>query len=60
MLKQILWSNDHDFMKIAELIKFGFNNTLFAVTNKALNMAMFVPLLINFYKLRCPVIHSHS
>ena len=37
-----------------------FNNTLFTVTTiKASNMAISVPTLINFIKLRCPVIHNH-
>ena len=46
-------------MKVAEFVKYGFDNTFFTVTNKALNMAMSLPLFINFHKLRCPVIHNH-
>ena len=36
-------------VNVAELIKNGFNNTCFTVTNKASNMAMPVSLLINFH-----------
>ena len=46
-------------MKVAEFIKYGFNNTLFTVSDKASNMSLSVPLFINFHKLRCPVIHNH-
>ena len=46
-------------MKVAEFVKYGFNNTSFTVTNKASNMAMSVSLFINFHKLRCPAGHSH-
>ena len=49
-------------MKVAEFVKYGFNNTLFtvSVTNKASNTAMSVPLFTNFHKLRCPVIQNHG
>ena len=46
-------------MKVAEFVKYGFNNTSFTVTNKASNMAMSVSLLINFHKLSCPVIQNY-
>ena len=45
-------------MKVAEFIKYGFNNTSFIVMNKASNMAMSVSLFTNFHKLRCHVIHN--
>ena len=42
-----------------DFVKYGLNNNLFTTTNKASNMAMSVPLFINFHKIRCPVIHNH-
>ena len=46
-------------MKVAEIIKNGFNNTSFTVMNKASNMAMSVSRFINTHKLRCPMIHNY-
>ena len=45
-------------MKVAEILKNGFNNTSFTVTKKASNMAMSVSRLINIHKLRCHMIHT--
>ena len=45
-----------DFIKVAQLVKYGFNNTAFNATNKALDIAVSVSLFINFHKLRCPVL----
>ena len=44
-------------MKVAELVKYGFNNTSFTVTNKASNIAM--SLCIHFHKLRYPVNYNY-
>ena len=57
MLKLILLSYDrvkigHDFMKVAEIVKNGFNNTSFTATKKASNLAMSVSGFINFHKLK--------
>ena len=46
-------------MKVAEIVKNGFNNTAFAVMNKASNIAMFVSRFINIHKPRCPMIHNY-
>ena len=46
-------------MKIAEMVKNGFNNTSFTVTKKASNMAMSVSRSINIHKLRCHMIHTY-
>ena len=46
-----------DFMKVAEFIKFGFNNISFTARNKASNIALSVSLFTNFHKLRCPVVY---
>ena len=46
-------------MKVAEIVKNGFNNTSFTVTNKASNMAMIVSRFINIHNLRCPMIHNY-
>ena len=46
-------------MKVAEIVKNGFNNTSFTVTNKASNMALSVSRFINIHKLRCPMIHNY-
>ena len=43
-------------MKVAVLVKYGFNNTSFTAINKASNIAMSVSLFINFLKLRCPIV----
>ena len=48
-----------DFMKVAEIVKNGFNNTSFTVTNKASNLAMSVSQFINIHKLKCPIIHNY-
>ena len=48
-----------DFMKIAEMVKNGFNNTSFTVTNKASNVAMSVSRFFNIHKLSCHMIHNH-
>ena len=37
-------------MKVAEIVKNGFNNTSFTATKKASNMAMSVSRLINIHK----------
>ena len=50
--------NTTDFTKVAEFIKYGFNNTSFTATNKALNISLFVSLFIYFHKLRCPVVYN--
>ena len=46
-------------MKVAEFLKYGFNNTSFTETNKASNIALYVSLFINFHKLRCPVVYNY-
>ena len=46
-------------MKVAEIVKNGFNNTSFTVTNKASNMALAVSRFINIHKLRCPMTHNN-
>ena len=46
-------------MKVAEFVKYGFNNTSFTATNKASNIALSVSLFINFHKLRCPVVYNY-
>ena len=46
-------------MKVAEIIKNGFNNTSFTATKKASNMAMSVSRFINIYKLRCQITHNY-
>ena len=46
-------------MKIAEFIKYGFNNTSFTATNKASNIALYVSLFINFHKLGCHVAYNY-
>ena len=46
-------------MKVAEIVKNGFNNTSFTATKKAPNMAMSVSRFINIHKLRCYMIHNH-
>ena len=47
-------------MKVAEFVKYGFNNTSFNVTNNASNIAMPVSLFIYFHKLRCPVVYNYQ
>ena len=42
-----------------KFVKYGFNSTSFTATNKASNMAVSVPLFINFHKLRCPVAYNY-
>ena len=46
-------------MKVADFVKYGYNNTSFSAKNKASNIAMSVPLSINFHKLRCPVFFNY-
>ena len=46
-------------MKVAVLVKYGFNNTSFTAINKASNIAMSVSLFINFLKLRCPIVFNY-
>ena len=46
-------------MKVAEFVKYGFNNTSFTATNKASIIALSVSLFINFHKLRCPVAYNY-
>ena len=46
-------------MKIAEFLKYGFNNTSFTATNKASHIALSVSLFINFHKLGCPVVYNY-
>ena len=46
-------------MKVAEIVKNGFNNTAFTVTKKASNMAMSVSPFINIHKLRCHMLHNY-
>ena len=48
-----------DFMKVAEIVKNGFNNTSFTAKKKASNMAMSVSRFINIHKLRCHIIHNY-
>ena len=57
MFKLILLSYDRvhigcDFMKVAEIVKNGFNNTSFTATKKASNMAMSVSGFINIHELK--------
>ena len=47
-------------MKLAEIVKNGFNNTSWAATKKASNMAMSVSRFINIHKRRCHMIHNYS
>ena len=47
-------------MKVAEFVKYGFNNTSFTATNKASNIALSVPLFINFHKLGCPFVYNYQ
>ena len=60
MLKLILLSSDRvnigRFMKVAEIVKKGFNNTSFTATKKASNMAISVSRFIIIHKLRCHII----
>ena len=46
-------------MKVAEFVKYSFNNTSFSETNKALDTSVSVSLFINFHKLKCPVIYHY-
>ena len=46
-------------MKVAEIVKNGFNNTSFTVRNKASNIAMSVSRFINIHKLRYPILHNY-
>ena len=46
-------------MKVAEVVKNGFNNTSFTAKTKASNVAMSVSQLINIHKLRCHMIHNY-
>ena len=46
-------------MKVADIVKNGFDNTSFTVTNKASNIAMSVSRFINIHKLRCPILHNY-
>ena len=46
-------------MKVAEIVKNGFNNTSFTATKKASNKAMSVSQFINIHKLRCHIIHNY-
>ena len=46
-------------MKVAEIVKNGFNNISFTATKKASNMAMSVSRFINIHKLRCHMIHNY-
>ena len=47
-------------MKVAEFVKYGFNNTSFTATNKASNIGLSVSLFINFHKRRCPVVYNYQ
>ena len=46
-------------MKIADFLKYGFDNTSFTATHKASNIALSVSLFINFHKLGCPVVYNY-
>ena len=46
-------------MKVAEIVKNGFNNTSFTATKKASNMAISVSGFININKLSCHMIHNY-
>ena len=46
-------------MKVAEIVKNGFNNTSFTATKKASNVAMSVSRFNNIHKLRCHMIHNY-
>ena len=46
-------------MKVAEIVKNGFNNTSFTVVKKTSNMAMSVSRFINIHKLTCHMIHNY-
>ena len=63
MLKLILLSynrvNIGRFYESCEIVKNGFSNTSFTVTNKASNIAMSVSRFINIHKQRCPMIHNY-
>ena len=48
-----------DFMKVAEIVKNGFNNTSFTATKKTSYTAMSVSHFINIHKLRCHMIHNY-
>ena len=46
-------------MKVAEFVKYGFNNYSFTATNKASNIALSVSLFINFHKLGFPAVYNY-
>ena len=46
-------------MKVAEIVKIGFNNTPFTVRKKASNIAMSVSRFINIHILKCHKIHNY-
>ena len=46
-------------MKVAEIVKNGYNNTSFTATKKASNMALSVSQFINIHKLRCHIINDY-
>ena len=46
-------------MKVAEILKNGFNNTSFTTTKKASNVAMYVSPFINIHKIGCHMIHNY-
>ena len=46
-------------MKVAKIVKNGFNSTSFTATKKASNMAMSLFRFINIHKLRCHMIHNY-
>ena len=46
-------------MRVAEFVKYGFNNTSFAATNKASNLAVSLSLFVNFHTLRYPVVYKN-
>ena len=46
-------------MKVAEIVKNGFNNTPFTATKKASMTAMSVSRVINIHKLRCHLINNY-
>ena len=45
-------------MKVAEFVKYGFNNTSFTAMKKASNIVS-ASLFINFHKLRCPIVYNY-
>ena len=63
MLKLILLSSDRvnigRFIKVAEIVKNGFNNTSITATKKASNMAISVSRFIIIHKPRCHIIHNY-